>query len=195
MRIGAAIALSALVAGCASKSNEISPSYVSPIMYQNHNCQQLAAEAQGVSARAAQVSGAQDSKRTNDQIATGVAIVVFWPAAFLVGGDGPMAAELANLKGQMVAIEHASIQKQCGISFQRTAEGAGPAPAYVQAAPPPAVPPPITKQAKGVASSKAAKQTRNAPPPPPVAPAISYAPSAPPEPQLSEADRAMNSRN
>jgi hypothetical protein len=30
---------------------------------------------------------------------------VFWPAAFLVGGDEPMAAEFTQLKGQMVAIE------------------------------------------------------------------------------------------
>jgi len=109
----------AALAGCASKSSEITPAYVSPIMYQNHTCAQLAQEAQGVSARAAQVSGAQDSKRSNDQVATGVAIVVFWPAAFLVGGDGPMAAELAQLKGQMVAVEQASIQKKCGIKFQQ----------------------------------------------------------------------------
>jgi hypothetical protein len=109
----------ATLAGCASKSAEITPTYVSPVMYQGHTCKQLAQEAEGVSARAAQVSGAQDAKRSNDQIATGVAIVVFWPAAFLVGGDGPMAAELAQLKGQMVAIEQASIQKKCGIQFQR----------------------------------------------------------------------------
>jgi hypothetical protein len=107
------------VAGCASKSAEITPTYVSPIMYQGHTCKQLAQEAEGVSARATQVAGAQDAKRSNDQVATGVAIVVFWPAAFLVGGDGPMAAELAQLKGQMVAIEQASIQKKCGIQFQR----------------------------------------------------------------------------
>jgi hypothetical protein len=44
---------------------------------------------------------------------------MFWPAAFLVGGDGPMAAERAQLKGQMVAIEQASIHKKCGIQFQR----------------------------------------------------------------------------
>jgi outer membrane murein-binding lipoprotein Lpp len=192
MRIGAAIALSALVAGCASKSNEISASYVSPIMYQNHTCPQLAAEAQGVSARAAQVSGAQDQKRTSDQIATGVAIVVFWPAAFLVGGDGPMAAELANLKGQMVAIEQASIQKQCGISFQRQAAAAA-GPAYVQQSPPPAPPPVTTRQAKGGANAKT-KQARPAASQP-VAAATPAAPPEPPEPQLSEADRAMNSRN
>jgi hypothetical protein len=78
-------------------------------------------EAQSISSRAAQVSGAQDQKRSNDQVATGIAIVVFWPAAFLVGGDGPQAAELAQLKGQMVAVEQMSIQKKCGIQFQKPA--------------------------------------------------------------------------
>ena len=107
------------LAACASKSSDITPAYVSPVTYQAYTCQQLAQEAQAVSVRAAQVSGAQDKKRTDDQVATGVAIVVFWPAAFLVGGDGPMAAELAQLKGQMVAIEQANIQKRCGIQFER----------------------------------------------------------------------------
>jgi len=31
---------------------------------------------------------------------------------------GSTAAELAQMKGQMVAIEQASIQKKCGIQFQ-----------------------------------------------------------------------------
>jgi hypothetical protein len=119
MKSYALLVAAAAVAGCASKSSEITPAYVSPIMYEGHTCKQLAQEAQGVSARAAQVAGAQDAKRSNDQVATGVAVVVFWPAAFLVGGDGPMAAELAQLKGQMVAIEQASIQRKCGIQFQR----------------------------------------------------------------------------
>jgi hypothetical protein len=119
-RRGVTIVTALMVAGCATKSAEITPAYVSPVMYQTYTCQQLAQEAQGVSARAAQVSGAQDQKRTNDQVATTVAVVIFWPAAFLVGGDGPAAAELANLKGQMVAIEQASIQKKCGIQFQKS---------------------------------------------------------------------------
>ena len=72
-----------------------------------------------MSAKAAELAGVQDQKRTNDQIATGVAIVVFWPAAFLVGGDGQVAAQLSQLKGQMNAIEQASIQKKCGIQFRQ----------------------------------------------------------------------------
>src|ERR1700682_4963345 len=79
---------------------------------------QLIVLTQGVSQRAAALSGVQDQKRTNDGLATAAAIVVFWPAAFFVGGDKQTAAELAQMKGQMVAIEQASITKKCNIQFQ-----------------------------------------------------------------------------
>jgi low temperature requirement protein LtrA len=113
------IAASALLAGCATAPSDISAAYVSPVLYQNYTCQQLSMEAQSVSARAAQVAGVQENKRTNDAVATGVAIVLFWPAAFLVKGDGPTAAELGQLKGQMMAIEQANIAKRCGLQFNR----------------------------------------------------------------------------
>jgi hypothetical protein len=112
------VALGVALAGCASSSAEIAPAYVSPVMYQSYTCQQLALEAQGISQRAATLSGAQDNQRSKDQLATAAAIVVFWPAAFFVGGDKQTAAELANMKGQMVAIEQASIAKKCNIQFQ-----------------------------------------------------------------------------
>lgn len=183
-----AAAVALCVAGCASKASDITPTYVSPIMYQNHSCAQLAQEAQGVSSRAAQVSGAQDAKRTNDAVATGVAIVVFWPAAFLVSGDGPTAAELAQLKGQMVAIEQASIQKNCAISFQRTAEGGvGGGVQQAQLLPPPAT---ATRQ---TSAQKRAQTKQPAVTAPPVQQTVIVA--EPPPPQLSEADRIANSRN
>jgi hypothetical protein len=93
-------------------------------MYQQYNCQQLAQEAQAVSTRAASLSGVQDSKRTSDGVATAAAVVIFWPAAFFVGGDKQTAAELAQMKGQMVAIEQASILKNCNIQFQGKPPGA-----------------------------------------------------------------------
>lgn len=88
------------------------------MMYQNYNCQQLAMEAQAVSARAATLAGAQDSQRTKDTVATTAAVIIFWPAAFLVGGDKQTAAELGQMKGQLNAIEQASIMKKCNIQFQ-----------------------------------------------------------------------------
>jgi hypothetical protein len=61
----------------------------------------------------------QDEKATGDAVATGVALVLFWPAAFFIKGDGATAAELGRLKGEFEALEKVSIQKGCGIRFQR----------------------------------------------------------------------------
>lgn len=117
-----------VLAGCASGADDIAPSYVSPVMYENFTCQQLAFEAQSISSRAAQAAGVQNKARTTDAIVTTVGLVVFWPSLFFVKGDGAKAAELANLKGQMEAVEQASIRKNCGIQFQESAsEGSAPA--------------------------------------------------------------------
>ncbi len=108
-----------VLAGCASKSADIAPAYVSPVTYQNFTCDQLQAEAQGVSQRAAVASGQQDKARKNDQIKTTVGAVLFWPVILFNEGDGAKANELANLKGQMNAIQQASVQKNCGFTFQQ----------------------------------------------------------------------------
>ena len=106
------------LAGCASKSSEIAPTYVSPIQYQSYTCAQLAEEAQRVSAAATTATGVQDKQATNDTVATGVGLIIYWPSLFLIGADKTNAAQLAQLKGQMDAIQQASIQKKCGIQFQ-----------------------------------------------------------------------------
>ena len=122
MRVSVLVLCLAL-GGCASASSDIAPAYVSPVSFQNYTCQQLALEAQSISARAASLSGAQDSQRTKDSWATAAAVVVFWPAAFFVGGDKQTAAELAQMKGQMIAVEQASIAKKCNIQFHGKPEG------------------------------------------------------------------------
>ena len=129
-----AVLAALFMAGCASKSGDIAPSYVSPMTYQSYTCPQLAAEAQRVSAAAAMAAGQQDSQATKDAVATTVGVIVFWPTLFLIGGDKQNAAQLAQLKGQMDAIEQTSIQKQCGIQFR-------PAPPPGSAAPAAATPP------------------------------------------------------
>jgi hypothetical protein len=113
------LALSSALIGCASSADKIGGQYVSPLQFSNYDCSQLSMEAQRISARVAQLSGVQDQKASNDAVATGVAIVIFWPAAFLVGGNDQTTAELARLKGEFEAIEQVSIQKRCGIQFER----------------------------------------------------------------------------
>jgi hypothetical protein len=121
MRKFAVLPLAATLGACASASSDIAAQYVSPLQYQQYSCTQLAEEARTISSRAAQVAGVQDQKRTNDAIATTVGVVVFWPALFMVKGDGTTANELGRLKGEMEAIERVSIQKKCGIKFERPA--------------------------------------------------------------------------
>lgn len=107
------------VCGCASGADKVVATYVSPLQYQNYSCSQLGEEAQRISSRVAQVSGVQDAKATNDAIATTAAVIIFWPAAFLVSGNDQNTAELARLKGEFETIEKVSIQKNCGLQFQK----------------------------------------------------------------------------
>ena len=119
MRVLGLFALTLALAGCATRSQDIVSAYVSPSQYESYSCTQLREEAARVSSRAAAASGMQDQNATSDAIATGVALVVFWPAAFLVHGNGANAQEVAQLKGDMDAIEQANILKRCGIKFNR----------------------------------------------------------------------------
>ena len=117
--VAALTALGSALTGCATRSQDVVSAYVSPIQYESYSCAQLREEAARVSSRAAAASGMQDQNATNDAIATGVALVVFWPAAFLVHGNGANAQEVSQLKGDMDAIEQANIRKKCGIQFSR----------------------------------------------------------------------------
>jgi hypothetical protein len=121
MTFGKVLLLTAAIglAACASKSEDIAPAFVSPVGYQNYSCEQLQQEAQGVSQRAAVASGQQDRAHKNDAVKTTIGVVLFWPVLLFNEGDGQKANELANLKGQMNAIQQASVQKQCGFNFQQ----------------------------------------------------------------------------
>jgi hypothetical protein len=68
----------------------------------------------------------QDQKVLIDVAATGVAVVVFWPAAIFVAGegfiegDGQEAPELARLKGEYEALEKIAIEKNCNVQFRNS---------------------------------------------------------------------------
>ena len=101
----------AALSACAKSSANIEASYVSPALYESMSCKQLSDEAQ----RGARV---QDKNATRDAVATTAAAVIFWPAAFFIGGNGTNATELASLKGQLETIQSVSEQKKCGLTFR-----------------------------------------------------------------------------
>lgn len=111
--MGASIFLSA----CATKPENIKASYVSPLAYESYECDQLSAEAERVSFHAADIAGVQRKKAKGDAVATGVALILFWPALFFIKGNGTTESEVARLKGEMEALERVAIQKRCNIRF------------------------------------------------------------------------------
>ena len=112
------VSIGLVCSACAKKAENVAAAYVSPLAYEQLSCRQLGEEAGRVSQRAGELSGIQNRKRTGDIVATTAAIVVFWPAAFLVSGDDAQTAELARLKGEFEAIQRVSVQKGCSIRFE-----------------------------------------------------------------------------
>jgi len=53
-----------------------------------------------------------------DQWQMGIGLVLFWPTLFLLeGGDGPEAAEYAQLRGEYKTLNDVSIAKKCGMNY------------------------------------------------------------------------------
>jgi len=124
-----ALALVIALAGCAKSSEEVSTSYVSPIQYANHDCGQLRGEQYAnhdcgqlrgeltrVNRQLVQKMRSQDGRADSDALATGVGVVLFWPALFFIKGDDEHAGELARLKGEFNEIEQSAIEKRCNLA-------------------------------------------------------------------------------
>lgn len=115
----ATICMVGTLAACAENPDAVRPGYTSAAVYENLSCQQLAAEARAVSDRAHDAAQVQRRHHTRDEIATTAGLVIFWPALLFIHGNDETTAEIAQLRGQMTAIEQASTAKQCGMVFQR----------------------------------------------------------------------------
>jgi len=112
----ASLLVSTLIVGCASSSDKVSSSYVSPLQYASLTCDQLKPELLRVNTQLVKVSGVQDQVASKDSVAMGVGLVLFWPALFFLAAGDDQRAEVANLKGQYEALESAAIHKNCDIA-------------------------------------------------------------------------------
>lgn len=128
-RVVTAAALAAQLAACATAPSKISGSYVSPAIYTGYDCAQLRAEMQRIAYKVDEVTGAQQSKARNDEIAMGVGLVLFWPALFFLAAGSDRKAELRSLKGSYEAVSEASIMHKCGLSREPQQAAATDAPA------------------------------------------------------------------
>lgn len=111
--IASITAVAFALSGCATSSKDIATSYVSPVQYQNYDCDQIAAESQRLTARVQQLGGRLDEAANNDKAIMGVGLVLFWPALFALGGTKQQEAEYARLKGEAEALQQAAVAKKC----------------------------------------------------------------------------------
>jgi hypothetical protein len=119
MRIPVVVVVGAiLAAGGGPILAETKSTYVPPFAYLNYDCPQLVREARALSTRSATLAGVRQSDRTADAGDTH-GTVIPWPKAFSLVGDANIADKLALMRGQMLAIEEASIRGQCSIQFPR----------------------------------------------------------------------------
>jgi hypothetical protein len=100
-----------LLQGCATSPENIPPSYISDLSYNNWSCEQIAQEQPRLVAALASSSDAQRRCRSND--IAGV-ILLGLPVSSLSGSN--MASEVARLKGEVQAIQRAAILKNCQIT-------------------------------------------------------------------------------
>ena len=108
------IALSAALAlsGCADNSSQIQANYVSPLAYNSYDCESLEQEYARLVRESQSINTQQDGIASSDSLATGVGLFLFWPALFFIDNDD-LREQVAQLKGEVGAVEQAAIQKKC----------------------------------------------------------------------------------
>lgn len=112
MKLIATLTTTALLVGCATSSKDIASAYVSPIQYQNYDCDQLAAESQRLGQRVQQLGGRLEEAASNDKALTAAGFL-FFPVWFALGGTKQQEAEYARLKGEHDALQQAAVVKKC----------------------------------------------------------------------------------
>lgn len=119
----AVIALASVLVACASNPDKIDAAYVSPLKYKDYDCEQIAMEMDYVGQRTTKLYQRLKSERDADNAQMGIGLLLFWPSLFfLEGGDGPEAAEYAQLKGEYEALRTNSVKKKCTIESKSPEE-------------------------------------------------------------------------
>lgn len=122
-KILAISAVSIALTACASNPDKIAAAYVSPAKYQGFDCRQLAEEMDYIGQKTTKLYHSLKKKRKGDNWQMGVGLILFFPALLaLEGGDGPQAAEYAQLKGEFEAARLTGLKKDCGITAASPAD-------------------------------------------------------------------------
>ena len=104
-----------VVIGCATNPNEMTASYVSPLLYQSYDCPQLVMESDRISRRVESMHAKLDEKSGSDTTKMTVGLILFWPTLFFLDGDEDGAVEYKRLMGESEAIHQAAVVQKCDL--------------------------------------------------------------------------------
>lgn len=110
---GAAILCAASLPGCATAPDEMIPDNVSPAVYENFDCNQLAVEIVYLGDRVRDLYELLAVRRKRDEWQAGFSWF-YGITAFFLDGDGPEAQEYRRLSGQFEAARVQALNKRCG---------------------------------------------------------------------------------
>ena len=103
------------VVGCSSakKSGDVSAVSVSVAPYLKMDCKELATEQSSLISAAEAARGSVDKKYDEDKTKEVITWLLFAPAAFFMDGNAEESAKLANIKGQLTAVQDAMKVNKC----------------------------------------------------------------------------------
>ena len=107
-----------ILSGCATQPSNVSASHVSSLKYDSVDCRRLAIEASDVEVKLSSTT-ASLQKKANADAAFVAGSLFLWPLLLGTAATGGKAEEqeLARLKGEKIAIEQASLIKNCGVKI------------------------------------------------------------------------------
>jgi hypothetical protein len=111
--------IGSIISGCATQPSNVVATHISSLKYDSVDCRRLGIEAADVETKLSSTTASLQSKANTDAMLVGAGLIL-WP--FLLGtmatGGKAEEQELARLKGEKVAIEQASLNKNCGIKIK-----------------------------------------------------------------------------
>ena len=122
--MGTVLVSSLALGACAPAPDQVASSYVSPTVYQGRSCSSLTAERNQIVSQVNNLNQEQQKAATNDAVATGVALVLFWPAAFAIAATKDNATALSAGKGNYDAITQQMRTQGCRLPVEEVAEAA-----------------------------------------------------------------------
>ena len=108
----------AFLAACATSPEPAAPSSVSALKYKDLDCRELSTEIRAIEKQALDAYEEIRADRWEDK----PALILPWPILISLAGHTPQAAELNRLRGEYVALQESSVDRECDIIFVMTDE-------------------------------------------------------------------------